>query len=158
MEPSYISTTIGSGSGGAGGGAARLNIMDLHREMNIKNEKMIQCFDMALKRCHSKIRICSGQKQLKCFFEVPEFMVGCPLYDLNKCITYVMTELKANGFFVQYYFPKWLYISWDLQEIEENKKKEKEMRKQGGAPKTVDRDVPQIDFKYKPSGKLSLHI
>lgn len=128
----------------------RLNIMDLHRQMNKREERMTDCYQKALERCHKKIARCNEQKLQNCFFQVPEYMMGCPLYDLNKCMTYVMDELRANGFYIQYYFPNYIYISWSLEEIEQNKKKD--------ADAASSATVPAIDFKYKPSGKLTVHL
>jgi hypothetical protein len=65
-----------------------------------------------------------------------------------------MDSLKSNGFMVIYYFPRFIYISWDLDEIEQNKI---EMKKQKFYNKNPEK-LNVLDFKYKPSGKLSLDI
>lgn len=124
--------------------------------MNEQKEKLNECFDKVLERCHKRIIMSSKQKLLTCFFEVPDYMFGFPLYDLNACITYVIEALRANGFLAVYFFPRYVYISWDLDEIEKSKKPT-----QTAASPPAPQQLPQshmIDFKYKPSGKLSVKI
>ena len=56
-----------------------------------------------------------------CFFEVPEFVIGYPLYNINECVNYIHDKLTSNGFLVKYYFPNILYISWSEDEIKYEK-------------------------------------
>ena len=131
----------------------KLNILDLHRMINERKSRTTECFEKVLDICHKKIVHNANKKQMNFFFEVPEFMFGYPLYDINECVTFVMNALKANGFLVVYFFPKFLYICWDLDEIERSKTQDKN--------KQTPKQMPQshmIDFNYKPSGKLSLNI
>lgn len=128
----------------------KLNILDLHRNITNKKQKRIACFEKVLELCHKKIVSSADNKKVRIFYEVPDFMLGYPLYDLNDCITFVMDSLKSNGFIATYYFPKYLYISWDLDEIDECKKNAKKNKLPG-------RPAP-LDFKYKPSGKLELEL
>lgn len=134
--------------------------MDIHRAMNERKNKKNDCFDKVLERCHRKILQTSQQNKLNCFFEVPEYMFGFPIYDINECITYVIHALKSNGFLTLYYFPRYIYVSWDLQEIEENKKVQQTPA--GTVPalenKSAATSIANLDFKYKPSGKLSVQL
>lgn len=138
----------------------KLNIMDIHRAMNERKNKRNECFDKVLERCHRKILQCSHQHMLSCFYEVPEYMFGFPIYDLNECITYVMESLQANGFLSYYYFPKYVYVSWDLKEIERQRQSQTpSLQAQVPALENKQPDIPSaLDFKYKPSGKLSVQL
>lgn len=95
----------------------KLNILELHRTINEKNMRKTETYEKVLEICHRKITLGSQTKQLRCMFEVPEYVPGYPIFDLNSCIKFLLTTLKANGFLVTYYFPKILYISWDFDEI-----------------------------------------
>ncbi len=128
----------------------KLNILDLHKTINQKNHNQIKTYEKILERCYSRIQTSSNKKHLKCFFEVPDYMIGYPIYDLNNSITYIIDNLKSSGFIATYYFPRFIYISWDLEEIEEFKKQKINNIKQ--------QNSNLLDFKYKPSGKLSLNI
>lgn len=131
-------------------GPKKLNILDLHRTISSKQQKRVECFDKVLELCHKKILHHSENKKTRLFYEVPEFQLGYPLYDINECIQHVMAELKSNGFISTYYFPKYIYVSWDLEEIDQ----QKATNKKQFANKRID----PLDFKYKPSGKLTLEL
>jgi hypothetical protein len=133
----------------------RLNILDLHRTINEKKERQTVCFENVLSRIHKKIQKSADEKKLRCVYEIPTFIFGLPLFDLNDCIEFVMSELKANGFIVTYYFPNMLYVSWDFEEINKNKAENK-------ATQIVSQNTKQIVsnpmMKYKTSGKLELNL
>jgi hypothetical protein len=130
----------------------KLNILDLHRNISQKQLKRTECFDKVLELCHKKIISNSDNKKFRVFYEVPDFILGYPLYDINDCIKYIMESLKNNGFLAIYYFPRYIYISWDFEEIDQYKA---EQKKQKFTPKEK---INTLDFKYKPSGKLTLDI
>lgn len=131
----------------------RLNILDLHRSINEKKIKRTECFEKVLETCHKKIKMCAEtSNKLNCFYEVPEYIMGYPLFDLNDCIMFIMDALNRNGFLAVYYFPKFIYISWDFEEIERNKNKDKKQFQE----KQILNENMQL--KYKPSGKLTLNI
>jgi hypothetical protein len=134
----------------------RLNILDLHRKMNEKSIKTTECFEKVLDICHKKILLHSDKKISKFFFEVPEYIFGLPLFDTNECIMFVMDSLKRNGFIAVYHFPRFIYVSWDLQEIEESKRQSKNQTK--NKTQNMRHNPHALDFKYKPSGKLSVDL
>ena len=49
-----------------------------------------------------------------CFYIIPNYVYGTPLYDVNACIVYMVQYLMKNGFYVAYTHPNLLYISWLL--------------------------------------------
>lgn len=128
----------------------KLNILDLHRKMNERKTRTIECYDKVLEICHKKVLLNSEKRQTRFFFEVPEYLFGYPVFDLNDCIKYLIDALVKNGFLAVYYFPKFIYISWDLEELDAAKKQKNVL------PKVERKNV--LDFKYKPSGKLSLDL
>lgn len=100
----------------------KLNIFDLHEEINKKKACRMKSFDKILEICHTKIKNASEKEMKKVIYEVPEFVIGLPLYDVNKCIEYIIRSLIENGFIAKYFPPKIIYISWDLNEINNNGK------------------------------------
>lgn len=140
----------------------RLNILDLHRTINEKKEKRIMCFEKVLEMAHNKIKSSAALKQLSCIFTVPTYVFGFPLFNVNECIEFVSSELKSNGFIVNYYFPNKLYISWDLNEIEETKKASKKSLQSNELPLPTAKPKSMIAtsslMKYKPSGKLEMNL
>ncbi len=133
----------------------RLNILDLHRTINEKKERQSVCFENVLGKIHKKIEKSAAEKKLRCVYEIPTFIFGLPLFDLNDCIEFVMNELKVNGFIVKYYFPNMLYISWDFEEINKEKGEKKMVTQPQSKTKQI---VSNPMMKYKTSGKLELNL
>ena len=94
-----------------------LNINELHTVINRKKESRTLSFDAVLERCHLKIRNASNNEMYRVYYDVPDFLLGYPIYKLNDCILYIFNHLTHDGFVVKYLFPKTLYISWDIAEI-----------------------------------------
>ena len=100
---------------------AKLNILDIHRTMMQKKARRNEAFEKVLSICHTRIKAAAEDSKMFLFFVVPEFIIGFPIFSINDCLEYIMNQLKKNGFLVKYYFPKILYVSWDLDEIEREK-------------------------------------
>lgn len=128
----------------------QLNILDLHRSINEKKSKVNESYDKVLEICHKKIQTSADNQKVRCLIEVPAYVFGYPIFDYNKCLEHVYNSLIKNGFLVKYYFPKYLYISWDFDEINATKKK-----------KTTPAQLQppsKASLSYKPTGKLSLDL
>lgn len=143
----------------------QINILDLHRSINEKKIRTNECYEKILEICHKRIESFANNQKLNCFIEVPCYVVGYPIFDYNKCIEYVYDALKKNGFLVKYFFPKYLYISWDFDEIKVTKLQKKQQGQlehkplQSQASHTVPFKKPSnTALSYKPSGKLQLNI
>jgi len=92
-----------------------LSVRDIHAAQSRKLNKRHESFERVLSMCHKTISksINVLRNNNHCLFEVPEFVIGYPLYDLNECITWVVEQLTGGGgFYVRYFFPRILYISW----------------------------------------------
>lgn len=145
-----------------------INILDLHRTINEKNLKKNECYEKVLDICHKRIRLANDNNSLRLIFEIPEFIYGYPLFDLNACIKYLLNSLKLNGFLVNYYFPKILYISWDFKEIDMQKdiidKKNIELEKKqqiiNNQINKTSKDLllSSLLTRKKTSGKLQLNL
>jgi len=104
---------------------ARLNILDIHRKINQKQEKKSVCYEKVLDICQKRIVTLAEREKTCCMFEFPEYIPGYPLFDLNTCMEYCKRSLVASGFWVDYYFPNKFYITWDFQEIKDRKNEAK---------------------------------
>jgi len=109
--------------------STKINIYDLYRNINEIKEKKNNCYNQVLALIHDRVKKASLKEQYKVVYDVPEYIFGVPSYNLNKCLAYIMKELRNNGFLVKYYFPKILYVSWDPVEITNYKKEKKLIEK-----------------------------
>jgi hypothetical protein len=85
--------------------------------MEHKKRESTSTFEMLYERCNMMLLKYAKNGQYRFFYEVPEFILGVPIYKLNDAVQYIIEKLLKNGFLVKYYFPKYLYISWCYEEV-----------------------------------------
>ena len=108
---------------------SQLNIHELYESARRKELKKFETFDKILQRCHNKIKLYAQNRKTECIYEVPGFIIGVPIYDINELKEYLISSLNKNGFILKQFPPNWIYISWDIK----NKKilpKQKEKKKE----------------------------
>jgi len=93
----------------------KINLDDLYSTQKSIQDNKIQIYNKILTRVHKKIKITSKNRNCEkhCFFLVPEFILGIPVFDTTTCITYIIDKLLDNGFHVRYTHPNLLFISWN---------------------------------------------
>ena len=94
-----------------------LSVHDVNRYMENKKREKYATFETIYEKCKAMIMKFAANDKYRFFFEVPEFILGLPLYDLNDAVKFMLDKLHRNGYLVKYYFPKILYISWSFDEI-----------------------------------------
>jgi len=146
-----------------------LNIYELQKEISKKKERRTRSFDKVLEICHNKIKEASKKELTNIYFDVPEYVIGLPMYNLSNCIEHIVRCLKENGFHVQYYFPKYIYISWDFEEINRHSMIESRDPHKP-EPKESDRLLlssntnrllnakASKELEHRPNGKFVLHL
>lgn len=91
-----------------------LSVQDVHHTLAKRKLRQYESFERVLELCFKKIRRFTDIEKTFCLYEVPEFIVSYPLYDLNECILYIIDKLQLQGFKVQYIFPNVLKIDWGV--------------------------------------------
>jgi hypothetical protein len=151
------------------------NVKELNAQFISRQTRRHVCFEKTLEGCSSFIKKHADKNATVCFYVVPEFLIGYPLYDINECITYIKDKLEKSGFLIKYYFPRILYISWNVNEIKENKmnkdismiktlegKGQKKVMKPkqptGNRIKFADTEFIDSVKEFKPSGKIVLNL
>ena len=91
-----------------------ISLDDLYEERQQADAFQVETYKKVLTRIHKKIKMSARLKKdnTYCFFLVPVMMFGCPKYDTQKCITYVIEKLVKNGFHLKYTHPNLIFISW----------------------------------------------
>ncbi len=124
--------------------SSQLDINSLFESSNKKTLKRLETYDKILKKCHTRIKYYSKFEKTTCFFAIPEFIIGVPLYDVNELRTYMMNSLEKNGFKLMYLHPNWLMIDWS------EKKKSMDKVQKKVASVTPQKDTKTSPSKYKP--------
>ena len=125
---------------------SQIDMKELYSTINQKTLKRMELYDSILKKCHSRILYNSGLQRAYCFYQIPEFVIGTPLYDIIELRNYVMNSLKTNGFEILYVEPNWLFIHWNV-------KGAKSLTNNTNVSKQVNNQYKSTDT-YKPSGNL----
>tara|TARA_B100000963_G_scaffold334764_1_gene328250 strand:+ start:1414 stop:1842 length:429 start_codon:yes stop_codon:yes gene_type:complete len=89
-----------------------INIMDIQKKQYEKDKKRLEIYNKILQKCYYKINSTSDNEYEHCFFRVPEYVMGSPIYNLTKCVIFLLQKLRENGFKCKYCHPFMLYISW----------------------------------------------
>ena len=62
------------------------------------------------------IWLSSKNKTFFCTYQVPEFLIGKPIYKIEDLRKYLINSLNRDKFDVLYIHPNLLFISWDKQQ------------------------------------------
>jgi len=121
-----------------------LNIDDLNNTLKEKEDKQNKIYDEILKKCHHKIKKTSETStEGFCFYVIPEYIYGFPLYNYKGCVIYLFKTLTKNGFEVKYTHPNLLFISWIGKSNPQNYKT---IEKKNNGYRSIE--------EYKPSGNI----
>jgi hypothetical protein len=96
-----------------------LSVKEIHAIQQRKLKRQTESFELILSSCFRQIK-----KQVEIlpqqpfyYFDVPEFILGYPLYKLEDCLGFLINNIKRNGYQVQYIFPRILLISWSAPKL-----------------------------------------
>ena len=126
-----------------------LNINSLFEEMDQKVLNRLKMFDDILVQIHNKIKYQSKNKTFFCTFNIPEFLIGKPLYKVEDLRKYLIDSLKRDKFDVLYVHPNFLFISWENKKSKRTYKNVKRIENNSNN----NNNFKKIDD-YNPTGNL----
>ena len=81
--------------------------------MQKEREKIkFKTFNKVFDTIEKKIIIASSSNFYYVWYQVPQYIIGEPLYNSNECTEYIIKKIKSNGFEVENYEPNILLVSW----------------------------------------------
>lgn len=96
--------------------STQISLSNLHQKQLIRQNNQLKIFDQILDKCYKRINLVAYKSnEISCFFLLPEFVFGIPLYNAVDCAKYIIKNLMKEGFMVVYTHPNLLYISWDIK-------------------------------------------
>ena len=132
--------------------SSQIDINSLFETTNHKTLKRLETYDKILQQCHCRIKYYSKFEKTTCFFAIPEFIIGVPLFNVEELRTYMMNSLKKNGFKLMYLHPNWLMIDWtDKKKSLQKVKKATDITQ--STVKKIQKDYKPIE-EYKPTGSF----
>ena len=89
---------------------------DLRKERNNKKKKKEKTFKKIYDIAEKKIIIANTGNNTIAWFEIPEFILGVPIYKIIECKDYLEKKLKKNGFKTEFFEPNVLKVDWSEDE------------------------------------------
>ena len=80
------------------------------QEERVKLKKKI--YKKIYKKVEKKIIQSSNVNLFDCWFQIPEFMINIPLYNIDYCKKYIVNKLASNGFKSELLSSNIIFISW----------------------------------------------
>jgi hypothetical protein len=99
----------------------KVDINDVYRSIKEKLNKKKESYEILLEKIYKKIQKTADRNRYNCQFEIPSFVIGYPIYDMNRCIAYIISNVRKSGFIAKFIYPNMIYISWSLDEIKKER-------------------------------------
>jgi hypothetical protein len=85
---------------------------DLINQQKDREKIKYKTFAHIYSKIEKKINIASASNFYYIWYEIPEFLIGHPLYNYKECIICISNQLTESGFEVDAYEPNLLLIKW----------------------------------------------
>lgn len=102
------------------------DVINLQRKQSMRYNKLK---DDILSKLTEKIAHLAKHGQLKCIYNVPLYVFGYPPYNVAEVTSFLEKKIKNEGFCTLILSKNKLFISWDINDINNFKKKSKENKK-----------------------------
>ena len=101
-----------------------VTIRDLNRLIDAKKREKHTTYNKIVEMCMAKVTRYAREQQYNCMFDMPEILLGEPLYKLGTALEYVVDRLRHDaGMLVKVLPPRSLYISWSYEELNAHRKR-----------------------------------
>lgn len=85
---------------------------DLIKQQKEREDRKYVTFDKIYKLVEKKICTSSLGNFYYTWYQVPDFLVGLPLYSHKDCQKYIINKLTKNGFEIEFFEPDIILIKW----------------------------------------------
>ncbi len=90
------------------------SVSDIHNKQRQKDLRRLHVYKSILGKVFKKIKSCAMNEESYCFYEVPEYIYGTPLYNMKDCVIFILNNLHEKGFSAKYVDPLLIFICWNL--------------------------------------------
>ncbi len=90
------------------------SVSDIHNKQREKDLRRLELYKSILGKVYKKIKTSATNEESFCFYEVPEYIYGTPLYNMKDCIIFILNSLHEKGFSAKYVDPFLVFICWNL--------------------------------------------
>ncbi len=90
------------------------SVTDIHQKQRQKDLRRLHVYKSILGKIFKKIKSSASNEESYCFYEVPEYIYGTPLYNMRDCVIFVLNNLHEKGFSAKYVDPYLIFVCWNL--------------------------------------------
>lgn len=90
------------------------SVYEIHKQQKEKVNKRNKIYETVLGRVYTAIKNAVTSEAAFCFFKLPEYIMGFPIYNMTECLLFIMNKLKTNGYQTKYCHPHLIYITWPM--------------------------------------------
>jgi hypothetical protein len=120
------------------------SINEIHKKQKDKEKNRLKIYENISQKCFKKIKETSLNEETFCFYRLPEYIPGLPLYNMTECVVFILNLLHEKGFKARYCSQYMIFISWTLPKPIlklNNNIQHKEIKKN---------IIDELNLKYKP--------
>lgn len=121
------------------------SIQDIHKKQKDRENNRISIYKKIASKCFKKIKETSLNECTFCFYQLPEYIPGLPIYNITECVMFILNLLKEKGFNARYCEGFYIYISWNLPKP--NLKLIEQPPEYNLGKKNI---IDELNLKYKP--------
>jgi hypothetical protein len=85
---------------------------ELIKQQKEREDRKKSTFEKIYIHIEKKIVTASAGDFYYAWYQIPEFLVGLPMYSVDECQKYIQKKLVSNGFDTEFYEPNLIYIKW----------------------------------------------
>jgi len=85
---------------------------NLIKEQQVREERKKITFNKIFLIIEKKIVLASAGNNYYCWYLIPSFIIGLPMYSLQECKDYIEIKINNNGFETEFFEPNILLIKW----------------------------------------------
>lgn len=93
----------------------------LVKEQKERDDRKKITFNKIFLTIEKKIILRSAANDYHCWYSIPEFIIGLPMYSLKECKEYIENNLKKNGFKIEFFEPNIILVTWFGEEKNKDK-------------------------------------
>ncbi len=90
------------------------SVSDIHNKQREKDLRRLHLYKSILGKVYKKIKTSASNEESYCFYEVPEYIYGTPLYNMKDCIVFILNNLHEKGFSAKYVDPFLVFVCWNI--------------------------------------------
>ena len=94
--------------------AYTFSVTEIHKRQKEREKNRIKIYEAITSRCFKKIKEVSLNEGTFCFYILPEYIPGYPIYNMTECVVFLLNVLKEKGFNSRYCDNLTIYISWNI--------------------------------------------